>query len=424
MSRQKILVVQVAALGHRLRERYAAEFQALHLAFGSLQTVFPAVTCTVQASLRTGLPPARHGILGNGGFDRRSCRTSFWDQSAYQLPDGRIWDGLRSRGGQVGMLFWQQSLGESVDMVLSPAPIHKHHGGMIQDCYARPAGLYGEVCRELGRAFNLMHYWGPLASVRSTRWIVDATLAVMQRPHAPELLLTYLPHLDYALQKHGPDNEPRTTHAVAELVVELRRLLSGAKAGGWEVVLYGDYEITPARRVVFPNRALRQAGFFAVRQVKRMTYPDLYTSRAFALVDHQVAQLFVRQPQDLGPVRQLLAELPGIDRVTPSADVLPHPQAGELILEAAPDAWFAYPWWEARCEAPDYATHVDIHSKPGYDPCELFWGWPPPSVSLHPEKVRGTHGRLGDPVAFASTFDLGGAPQDLLALAARLAAVL
>ncbi len=65
----------------------------------------------------------------------------------------------------------------------------------------------------------------------------------------------------------------------------------------------------------------------------------------------------------------------------------------------------AYPWWEDVKEAPDYARHVDIHSKPGYDPCELFAAWPPGTVSGDFARVRGTHGRTGDDrkIAWAST---------------------
>ena len=62
---------------------------------------------------------------------------------------------------------------------------------------------------------------------------------------------------------------------------------------------------------------------------------------------------------------------------------------------AAPGRWFAYPWWTDPRQAPDYARQMDIHNKPGFDPCELFFGFPPPHVSQKTEKIRGTHGRSG-----------------------------
>ena len=420
MALPRILVIDVAALGYDLVKTCPEPFAALGLNFTPLEPVFPAVTCPAQATLRTGLPPAGHGIIANGLFQRDLGKTFFWEQAASLLPEGRIWDKFRQRGGRVGLLFWQQSMGETADLVLTPAPVHKHEGGMIQDCYARPAGLYRDLCRTIGREFNLFNYWGPLASFKSTRWITAATLAVMARPDAPELLFTYLPHLDYVLQKYGPADQARTMRAAGELAGELKRLMQGAAAAGYEVLIFGDYAIGPAPQAVFPNRELRRAGWFQIRPVGRMTYPDLPASGAFALVDHQVAHVYVRQPRDVGRVRELLAGLPGVAEAALRADRLPHPRSGELVLTAAPEAWFAYPWWDTPREAPDYASHVDIHSKIGFDPCELFWGWPPPSVSRDPGRVRGTHGRPGCPAAMAATLDWPSPPASLLELSAIL----
>ena len=95
---------------------------------------------------------------------------------------------------------------------------------------------------------------------------------------------------------------------------------------------------------------------------------------------------------------------------------LDHPNSGELILQAEPGAWFAYPWWLNPKEAPDYATHIDIHNKPGFDPCELFFGWPPFRISTNTKRVGGTHGRQCD-VAWTSSLRDPGDPRDLLELA-------
>ena len=50
------------------------------------------------------------------------------------------------------------------------------------------------------------------------------------------------------------------------------------------------------------------------------------------------------------------------------------------MVLSEPDAWFAYPYWLDDRLAPDFARTVDIHRKPGYDPCELFFDpdlwWP------------------------------------------------
>lgn len=424
----KLLVVQCAALGHELwRHRAAADFWA-SLAPAMVRPVFPALTCVAQASFRTALGPGRHGMVANGFLERRLHRAMFWEQSAELYEGERIWADFRRRGGTVGQICWQQSLGLDADLVLSPAPIHKHHGGMIQDCYSRPPGLYARLCRELGASFNLRDYWGPLTSRRATAWIAGATAALLASGEAPDLLLTYLPHLDYDLQRHGPDG-PQAGKAFAELERCLGRLLAAARLAGYGILVWGDYAITPARQVAWPNRALRAAGLLAVREVRGRWYADLHASRAFALVDHQVAHVHLHDPADLSAACDVLARVPGVARVATAAEMaLDHPRAGELVVVAEPGAWFAYPWWESPAQAPDYAGHVDIHNKPGFDPCELFFAkWPPFSVCQDASRIRGTHGLAegdGLGVFWGTTVASLGGVSSLLAGAERLREVL
>ncbi len=388
----KLLVIQVAGLGDDIVRRH--NLACAGLAFQPLRTIFPALTCPVQASFRTAALPVAHGILANGFYDRALRRPTFWEQSATLVAGPRIWDHFRKRGRKVALLFWQNSLGENADIILSPAPIHKHHGGMIEDCYGQPAGLYERLCRRVGRSFRLAHYWGPFASVRSSQWIAEATAALLTDPElAPDLCLTYLPALDYNFQRHGP-YAPASVQAVAALRGQLAGLVGAAGRAGYELLVFGDYAIAPcAGGPIFPNRILREAGILATRLVKGMLYPDFYASRAFALCDHEVAQVYVRQPDDIPVVHSLLAAVPGIDRVMPGEK---NPRAGDLALLAQDGRWLAYPWWTRRAEAPEYAGHVDIHAKPGYDPCELFWGWPPGSVSSNAARICGSHGRADD----------------------------
>ncbi len=394
---KKMLLVQVAALGWDFVHKYPPPPDLP--TFNKLAPEFPALTCTAQASFRTASALGRHGMIGNGLFFRDLRRASLWEQSASLVEGPRFWRDWRAAGKKVGMLFWQQSLGEEADLIVSPRPIHKHHGGMIQDCYSRPEPLYARLCEEIG-GFNLMHYWGPLASHKSTQWIVTATRFVMRDPSlAPDLLLTYLPHLDYDLQRHGPDSTA-ARRAAARIYEDLRALIHAAGEAGYEAVVFGDYAIEPVvGGPVYLNRVLRDAGFLAVRHVRGMAYPDFFTSRAFALADHQVSNVFIADPADVPRVSGMLRALPGVsqvmDRDAQQATRLHHTRSGELLVSAQAGYWFAYPWWTERREAPDYASHVDIHNKPGYDPCELYFGWPPGSISRDPARIRGTHGRAG-----------------------------
>lgn len=407
MSEQKkLLVIQCAALGWNQLD--PANPVLADMRFAPLQTVNPAVTCTAQASFRTAAPASQHGMVANGLFHRNLRRSMFWEQAAQQVEGPRIWDAFRANGGTVGMTFWQQSLGEDVDLVLSPRPIHKHSGGMIQDCYSKPDALYEQLESRVNGNFNLMHYWGPLASKKSSAWITDALCELLAMPEArPDLLLTYLPHLDYDLQRHGPDHEK--ARGAREFLSEcLKRLCTAAAREGYEVLIWGDYAMHKVTGpALFPNRTLREAGYLGTRKLKGMAYPDLFAARAFAMVDHEIAHLYIRNPGDLDAVREHIAAMDGVERVIKREDApeLNHPNSGELIAFAAPGRWFAYPWWTDPKEAPDFATHVDIHNKPGFDACELFFGRFPWQVSQDTSKVGGCHGAIGPEsrTAWAST---------------------
>lgn len=391
---KKLLVIQVAGLGYDFLRKQGMPSCGKARA---LKPLFPALTCTAQATLRTGTPPAQHGMIANGFFDTTLRKPLFWEQSAALIAGERFWSSFQARGGTVGLLFFQQSLGETAEALLSPAPIHTHGGGLINACYSKPESLYSRLQNRLGHPFKLHQYWGPLASVNSSRFIAKAVAACLSETDAPDLVLTYLPGLDYDLQRYGPDH-PRSAQAYQAVSQDISMLWNAATSNGYEIVIVGDYAITPVtHEATFPNRALRDAGLFATRRIKKMAYPDYYASKAFAVVDHQIAMVHLFDPSALAQVKAVLIALPGIDQVldktAQQALDIAHPRAGDLFLVAKQGVWFAYPWWTDKHEAPDYATHVDIHNKPGYDPCELFFGRTPFQVSLDTSKIKGTHGR-------------------------------
>jgi hypothetical protein len=424
---RRLLVVQVAGLGWDFARAHGLDTLD-GLRFAPMQTVFPALTCTVQASLRTALAPSGHGMVANGLFFRDLRRAMFWEQSARLVHGERIWRAWRDAGRTVGMLFWQQSLGETADVLLSPAPIHKHHGGILPACYSLPHDLYDTLRGAVGRPFRLRDYWGPMASTRASRWIAEATAALLADPAArPDLCLTYLPGLDYDLQRYGPDGR-RAARALADTVRDLRLLVRTAADQGYALVVFGDYAISAcARGPVYPNRALAGAGLLATRTVAGRRYLDLHRSRAFAMADHEIAHVYLRDPSDADPARRALEALPGppdiLQRRSLADAGIAHANSGELVLAAAEGSWMACDWWRDPRRAPDFAAHVDIHNKPGYDPCELFAGWPPGTVSRRAGRVRGSHGRTGSAreTACAWTLD-GAAPASLLDLAAAVAA--
>ncbi|KOV82945.1 phosphodiesterase [Nocardia sp. NRRL S-836] len=387
-----------------------------------LGTVLPAVTCSAQATLLTGLTPARHGIVGNGWYFRDLGEIHLWRQHNRLVGGEKLWEtARRARPGYTAAnICWWYAMGASTDITVTPRPIYHADGRKSPDCYVRPTGLHDDLVGALGD-FPLFQYWGPTAALASSEWIIGAARKVLSE-HRPDLLLVYVPHLDYDLQRFGPSS-PQAVKAAADVDRALAPLL--ADAADATVVALSEYGITDARRPVDINRALRAAGLLEVYTQAGMEYLDPWTSRAFAVADHQIAHVYVADAADLPRTRAVLAELPGVDvvydREAQAAVGLDHERSGELVVVAEPDAWFTYYYWTDDDRAPDFARGVDIHRKPGYDPAELFFDPADPLakakaglnlarkklglryamnvVPLDPSCVRGTHGRLPDRAA-------------------------
>jgi predicted AlkP superfamily pyrophosphatase or phosphodiesterase len=229
--------------------------------------------------------------------------------------------------------------------------------------------------------FPFATFWGPMAGLDCTRWIAGCAATVLMM--RPELALVYLPHLDYDPQRFGPGgcDMPRL---VGELDAACEPLLDEARRAGARVWVVSEYGHVSVRRAVLPNRALNKEELLTVRPGPFGDQLDTFESRAFAVCDHQLAHVYVRDEDDVPCVREILAALPGVARVLAREERaeldLCHPRSGELVALSEPDAWFAYPFWRDDAKAPDYARTVDIHRKPGYDPCELFFDpnlwWP------------------------------------------------
>ena len=363
----KKLTVMAAGLGWNMLERRGKTAMA-GLEFAPADSVFPALTCVAQATLRTGLSPAEHGMRANGYWFGDLRKPFFWEQSSALVKGERKWP--RSSG----VFFFQQSLGEDVELVVSPAPIHKHGGGMVMSCYTKPTELETLLKRLCGK-FPLWRYWGPLASPKIGRKCIGYFEAATQAHDVDEAYL-YLPALDYMAQKRGPDSSADLA-AFAEFERQLERLAKICERRGATMSVAGDYEITPVEMApVLPNATLRKAGLFRTRTVGGMSYPDFHQSRAFAMCDHEVAVICGEDASKA--VETLMA--------THEYDIGEEALGGnQAILVAKKGSWCDYRWWTNPEEAPDFASHVDIHNKPGFDPRELFF--------FCKGTVMGTHGR-------------------------------
>lgn len=372
------LVLLVVGLSRRLLGQHTPHLSRLAATgLRTLDTVLPAVTCTVQSTLLSGLAPQGHGAVANGWYFRDQAEVWLWRQSNRLIAGEKVWEAGKRRDPEFtcANMFWWYNMYSSVDFSATPRPMYPADGRKVPDHYTEPTELRDELDAKLG-TFPLFSFWGPATSIVSSRWIAEATLHV-RKTRRPTLTLCYLPHLDYGLQKWGPNlDDPRIQQDLHEVDQLAGSLIEAANRDGDKVIVVSEYGIVPVNGAVHINRALREAGLLRFRLEMGREVFDAGASRAFALADHQVAHIYLQHGTEAGMVKSLLEGLDGVAEVLDEAGKhrlgLQHARSGELIALSKADRWFSYYWWLDDAKAPDYARTVDIHRKPGYDPMELF----------------------------------------------------
>jgi len=361
-----------------------------------MDPVFPAVTCTVQASLLSGKYPRDHGIVANGLYDRDTYSVSFWEQPSSLVKSPRVWD---KNGAKTAVLFWQNTMYANSDIVVTPRPIHLDDR-MVMWCYSRPAGYYEKLKEKLGE-FDLASYWGPLASAKSSEWIAGAAEYTLENER-PDALFVYIPHVDYSAQRLGKgaqqvgDDIKKADEIVGRLVDKATKM---GIMDQTQFTIVSEYGFNDVKGATPLNLVLRDAGLLSVRDIQGKEYLDFEYSKAFAMADHQIAHVYVKDGFERH-ARKALEAAAGVDKILDGEGKkklgIDHGRSGELVAVAEQDKWFSYYWWHDEAMAPDFARRVDIHRKPGYDPVELFFDPKTRSISLDPNLVKGSHGRPPD----------------------------
>lgn len=396
---KKLIVLDVVGLSKKALDKNKPPniLRILEQGFeGVIVPTFPAVTCSVQASIASGTTPSEHGIIANGYYDKVLKQVNFWEQSSNLVERPRIWDVLKKSnpGIKTAVLFWQNSLFIESDIVVTPKPIHLD-SGMVMWCYSKPVNFYEKLVEHLG-SFDLRSYWGPLASLKSSQWIIDAAKYTIKMQN-PNLLLVYLPHLDYSAQKNGPESQQyaKSVGELDELIGSFLLFLNSKFKDEYEIMIISEYSFNTVTNSVSPNKILKKEGLLKTRTISGKEYLDFEMSNAFAMSDHQIAHVYTQPGYD-DQVLEIFQETNGISKIlnseTQKTMNIKNNRSGDLIFCANEDTWFNYYWWETSEVAPEFTFNVDIHRKPGYDPLELFMDTDTKKISHNTSLIKGSHG--------------------------------
>ena len=380
-----------------------------------IEPLLPAVTTSAQSTYLTGKWPSETGIVGNGWYDRIDSEVKFWKQSNKLVNGEKIWEIAKKEDPSFtcSTMFWWYNMYSSADYAVTPRPNYLADGRKMPDCYSHPASLRDVLQEKLG-TFPLFQFWGPDANIKSTQWIADASM-ITDDLHDPTLTLIYLPHLDYCLQKFGPDFT-KIHHELTEIDEVLKGLIAFYENKGAEIILLSEYGISPVNNPIHLNRLFREHGLLQIRVERGLELLDPGASKAFVVADHQIAHVYISDPSVRDKVMELLKGVSGVELILDKKEQatyhINHERSGDLVLMADQDSWFTYYFWLDDAKAPDYARCVDIHKKPGYDPVEMFMSsklragykllkkkagfrYVMDVIPLDANLIKGSHGRIG-----------------------------
>jgi predicted AlkP superfamily pyrophosphatase or phosphodiesterase len=386
-----------------------------------LATGMPALAGPVQATFTTGLPPGRHGIVGDRWYVRDLGEVRAGLAAAALVAGEKIWDAgvRRAPAFTSAALFWPHTVNGTATYTVAPRRAPDPAGRSSAALAAEPVELAEELTARLGR-FPFLNAWGPAADVFATRWIGACARHVWDT-RRPTLTLVSLPHLDVSVTRLGPGH-PALRRDLTALDAVCGELIEHVRRDGARVLVVSAYGFTPVTDAIHVNRALREAKLLRVRTERGHEWLDAGASDAFAVADRQIAHVYLRRSDLAAEVTEIVRTLPGVDHVLGADDKrtagLDHPRAGDLVAIARPDRWFSYYYWMDADAAPDVARTVDPDGKPGHDPVELFLDpairWPTLRVAkamarrtlglryaldvipLDATLVRGSHGRAVD----------------------------
>jgi predicted AlkP superfamily pyrophosphatase or phosphodiesterase len=399
---QHVIVIDIVGLEEKhLTSRLLPTISALAEKGESskMKPVFPAVTSTVQTSFLSGEYPNRHGIISNGFMDRETYNVSFWEQynSLVQVP--RIWDLIKNKNinFKTAVLFWQNTLYANSDIIITPRPIHLENE-MKMWCYSKPVDYYEKIVEQIGE-FDLSSYWGPLASSLSSEWITKAAQYTIEK-NKPNFMFTYIPHIDYSAQRFGKEsNQVSDDLILADSIVE--KIIDSTKKNeiyeNTQFIIFSEYSFNDVNGAIPINIILRNNGLLNVRKIGEKEYVDFEFSKAFAVVDHQIANIYIKSSVEKEKIINILKNICDIDIIITEAEKksfkIDHERAGDIVVVANRDKWFSYYWWYDENMAPSFTRMVDIHRKPGYDPLELFIDPKKRCIPFDTGLVKGSHGR-------------------------------
>ena len=383
-----------------------------------LVPAFPGTAAPAFATMLTGVGAAQHEIVGDIYFDRQAGRVESRPFRSSAIRGPKLWERLRSVRPGARTLLWGSPF---ADAGVEAGELWLGQSGPETS----PEFLGAETAGSFG-PYPCPDREDP--GLEPTAWLLKTAGAILAAQD-PDLAVVRVPYLGQVARRFGPDGR-EAGRAVRALEAVLKPFLDGLRPET-RVVAATESITTPASGPLFPNRTLRAMGLLELMPSDGAGLDvDLARSAAFAVSDHQVCHLYFNDATQMGAIASAFSGPggEGIARVVSLGQRaefgLDQPRAGDIVLIADPDRWFAPDWWEGPAEAPKSAKSAACglaHATAGgllLDPEHVLGslGGPPPGEEFLGVVVSSTPlpARIAPGSRLAST-DLAGLILDLAA---------
>ena len=128
---------------------------------------------------------------------------------------------------------------------MTPRPIYRADGRKILDIYTPPRRSARSAGRRARRRFRSFSFWGPTAGHARRASGSPTRRSPSTGGMSPTLLLVYLPHLDYDLQRLGAGRPADRARTFAQSTRSAARLIAHCRARGRRVVVLSEYGLVP-----------------------------------------------------------------------------------------------------------------------------------------------------------------------------------
>lgn len=294
---------------------------------------FPTVTWPNHTTLVTGVPPARHGVIGNNYLDRKSATPvalipdPLFDKDEI-VKSPTIYDVAHRAGLVTAGIIWPATRNaRTLDWTVPDMG-----GNEAWPKYGTAAWM--KELKDAGVPIDRHGSWvkEPAGGVQRD-WLYTRLAAHLFKHHAPNLLLIHLVEVDHVEHRFGP-RSPEAYWAVSFADDRLRDLIESSQRSQKKTtfIVASDHGFFPIEKEIRPNVALKKQGFIVEKKKLALCLPQGGACMVYVLDDEHRTEI-------VAALRKSLPSLEGVRTLFGPEEFQQLGQSTPKEDARAPDLW-------------------------------------------------------------------------------------